>query len=99
MKFAEIPPPLPFDWRFVVTFPRIVSNSFSLFVSVIITPPTASPAYLSALAPLITEILSIEFISTLGACSMPHSWSSSLTSLFMITILLLCKPFITGFDK
>ena len=51
------------------------------------------------LTPLITEILSIEFISTLGACSMPHSWSSSLTSLFMITILLLCKPFITGFDK
>ena len=63
------------------------------------TPPTASPAYFSALAPLIIEILSIEFISILGACSMPHSWSSSLTSLFIRITRLLCKPLITGFDR
>jgi len=58
---------------FDVALPYMLSNNFSLDVSAIMTPPTASPAYFNALAPFITKILSIELISILGACSIPHS--------------------------
>ena len=95
-KLEERVPPRPLDSKVMMVFPKSVSF-LVLKGSIITIPPIASPPYCKAEAPLRTVIFPAAFTSKLGACSIPHCWSSSLTLLLKIATRLLCKPLITGF--
>ena len=61
-----------------------------------ITPPTASPPYLSAFAPTASDTPSTLEVAILGACSAPHSISCILTPWLLVSTLLPYIPWSNG---